>query len=56
MIKPWIFVMAVLATHVTVSVLAVAISTDPKSTGEVQLRGTATGAPKPRIDPPDVVR
>ena len=38
-------VIPMFAVHVTFSVLLLPIGTDPKSTGEVQVNGVATGDP-----------
>jgi hypothetical protein len=43
--KPVIWVIAILAVQVTLSVLELPIGTDPKSVGEVQVMGILTGDP-----------
>ncbi len=46
-VRPDNFVIAIFATQLTFSVLELPIATDPKFTGDVQVRGIATGEPKP---------
>ncbi len=46
-VRPDNFVIAIFPTQVTFSVLELPIATDPKFSGDVQVRGIATGDPKP---------
>jgi hypothetical protein len=52
--RPTILVMAMFAVQFITNVLEFPIPTDPKSKGEEQVSGRATGAPNARIVPPEM--